>query len=96
MALSNKQKETLARYSRDTQEDSQVVVCIGKKLRPTREAGSGIPIYVYLEYLSDHYHDLTTEISRCENEYSAIPKAQEIGRYLRDELKIKTVRVVKR
>ncbi len=96
MALSDGQKADLARYAKETKEPSQVCVVIGKLMRPTREAGTGYPITVYLEYLSDGYHDLPMGISRCQSEYTAVAKAQEIGRYLRDELGIKNVRVMRK
>lgn len=89
--LGPEQQKTLKNYAamlENSREPAKLIILIHSFARFTREAGggSGYPISIAYVYDSDQYADLRKWISTCREEYTALDKGKEIGRYLCDEL----------
>lgn len=91
--VGNRQVETLQKYARwvsDANEPVEVQVRIRPWRHFTREAGggSGYPVIMMLVYTTNGDNEQVDYTSTCRSHHTAIEKAKELARYLRDELKV--------
>ena len=59
-----------------------------KRYKVDRNSTTGYPIIMVIKYLSNGDTENAGYMSSCREHYSAIDKAKELARYLRDTLKV--------